>query len=123
MAMASAAALSAKQFSIPRSPACALYLAFLSDCASFTASATPLSFAICLTLARSAPASDFEEPRYCPCSLRAFLTAAVILGAFFATAGFAPVDWVALAALRSSRYFLILALGTFLCALHTIPKT
>ena len=39
---------------------------FLSDCASFTASATPFSAAVCFTFARSSPLSDFKAPRYCP---------------------------------------------------------
>ena len=43
---------------------CELY--FLSESASFTASATPFSAAICLSLALSAPCSDFKAPKYCP---------------------------------------------------------
>ena len=40
--------------------------AFFIVIASFTASATPLSLAVCFTFARSAPVSDFKAPMYCP---------------------------------------------------------
>ena len=57
--------------------------AFLSDCASFTASATPFSAAVRFTFARSAPLSDFRVKGDMPypspgtaCSLFGFQTAA-----------------------------------------------
>ena len=39
---------------------------FLSDCASFTASATPIFAAVFFIFALSAPVSDFKAPRYWP---------------------------------------------------------
>jgi len=42
------------------------FFPFFIDRASFTASATLFSAAVCFTFARSAPVSDFKAPKYCP---------------------------------------------------------